>query len=180
VSWGIQEDIVRTAAAVLSGLLVGLLIGFTLVVTRGSEGGDRRDSRAAELYSRAAVASFEYWDEAASLEEARHLFRDDAEMLARIEQTPDFAPLSYRTTLADVDRVEAGRIAYQLDEWPGVLEAVVDAGFEKETSSASRGPPSGWSATRGGQQGSTVSTHLTPGAQDHPAAGGPIAPMEAR
>jgi cell division protein FtsX len=87
-----------------------------------------RQAVVAELDARSEVASYEYWDEAASLAEARELFRDDAEMLEKLDNGTT-VPTSYRLTLNDIDRVSAGRLALDLEDLPGVLETVVTDQF---------------------------------------------------
>lgn len=90
-----------------------------------------RQAVVAELDARSEVATYEYWDEAASLAEARDMFRDDAEMLEKLDNGAT-VPTSYRLTLTDVDRVSAGRLALDLENLPGVLEAVVTDQFVEQ------------------------------------------------
>jgi cell division protein FtsX len=70
------------------------------------------------------VAHHEYWDHAASLWEARRLFRDNAEMTAKLEENPELVPPSYRVTLVRDDTRSAAQLIAVLDGATGVLDVV--------------------------------------------------------
>jgi FtsX extracellular domain len=87
----------------------------------------QRQSIEASLDNHPEVASYEYWDHAESVAEARRLFSDNAEMLAKIDKDPDLIPASYRVILTSAGLGSAGRIAADVEDRPGVLEAVASA-----------------------------------------------------
>jgi hypothetical protein len=71
------------------------------------------------------IASFEYYDSEAFLAEVRRVFRDNAAMLERIEQSPAL-PASFRivgTTPHDRDTTDA--LAADLRSQPGVVDTVI-------------------------------------------------------
>jgi FtsX extracellular domain len=70
------------------------------------------------------VEDYEYWNAEASRAEARRLFRDDAEMLAKIEAGVH-VPESYRLLLRDPSRPNATVVSSHLDGLPGVLEVTI-------------------------------------------------------
>jgi cell division protein FtsX len=70
------------------------------------------------------VADYEYWDHAASLSEALRLFRDNAEMTAKLEENPELVPPSYRVTLVRDDTRSAAELIAVLDGAAGVLDVV--------------------------------------------------------
>jgi cell division protein FtsX len=75
------------------------------------------------LGSHTGVAQYEYWDHARSLEEAQHLFRDNARMTAKLETNPELVPPSYRVTLVHDDTRSAAELIVALDGLAGVLQA---------------------------------------------------------
>lgn len=75
------------------------------------------------LVGHTVVAEYEYWDHAASLDEARRLFRDNAQMLAKLETQPELVPPSYRVTLVQADTPSAAELIVALDGLAGVLQA---------------------------------------------------------
>jgi hypothetical protein len=70
------------------------------------------------------VEDDEYWNAEESRAEARRLFRDDAEMLAKIEAGVH-VPESYRLLLRDPSRPNAMVVSSHLDGLPGVLEVTI-------------------------------------------------------
>jgi FtsX extracellular domain len=163
---------VRTAIAVLGGIVIGLAVVFGVASVQGRDGPESRDSlerrdgpesRAggavdvadvvsrtppergsdvlvflapdvtdaqrtaieAELDDHPQVASYDYWDHEESVAEALRLFREHAEMLAKIDSDPQVILSSYRVVLTSGALVDAGRLANEAEAWPGVKEAVV-------------------------------------------------------
>ncbi len=76
------------------------------------------------LASSPRVAQFEYWDHAMSHEEALQLFRDNPEMLAKLQASPELVPASYRVTLVEDDIPSATELILALDGVAGVLQTV--------------------------------------------------------
>ena len=76
------------------------------------------------LASSPLVAQFEYWDHARSHEEALWLFRDNADMMAKLQASPELVPASYRVTLAQDDIPSATELILALDGVEGVLQTV--------------------------------------------------------
>ena len=76
------------------------------------------------LASSPLVAQFEYWDHAMSHEEALRLFRDNPEMLAKLQASPELVPASYRVTLVEDDVPSATELILALDGVAGVLKTV--------------------------------------------------------
>jgi hypothetical protein len=70
------------------------------------------------------VEDYEYWNAEASRAEARRLFRDDAEMLAKIDAGVH-VPESYRLLLRDPSRPNATIVSSHLDGLPGVLQVTI-------------------------------------------------------
>jgi cell division protein FtsX len=158
---------VRTAAAVLGGVVVGLIVAIGLVVTLGRNDSSRRESAAtggagavstsssatsidrdghvlvflerdvteaerqtieAALDNHPQVAGHEFWDQADSLAEARRLFRNNAEMLAKLDRDPGIIPSSYRITLTHADPASAGRVVADFQDQPGVMQVTIVQG----------------------------------------------------
>lgn len=69
------------------------------------------------------VMSYEYWDQEESLAEARRLFEDNADMLARITEEPELIPASYRVDLVSKDTGLASSVALDFEDVPGVMRA---------------------------------------------------------
>jgi FtsX extracellular domain len=157
---------VRTAAAVLGGVVVGLIVAIGLVVTLGRNDSSRRESAAtsgagavstssapsidrdghvlvllerditeaerqtieAALDNHPQVAGHEFWGQANSLTEARQLFRNNAEMLAKLDRDPGIIPSSYRITLTHADPASAGRVVADFQDEPGVMQVTIVQG----------------------------------------------------
>jgi FtsX extracellular domain len=158
---------VRTAAAMLGGLVVGLIVAIGLVVTLGRNDSPRRESAAmsgaggastsssavsidrdghvlvfldrdvteaerhnieAALDNHPQVSSHAFWDQAESLAEARRLFRNHAEMLAKLDRDPEMVPSSFRITLTHPDPATAGRVVANFQDQPGVMQVTIVQG----------------------------------------------------
>lgn len=76
------------------------------------------------LASSPLVARFEYWDQAMSHEEALQLFRDNPEMMAKLQASPELVPASYRVTLVEDDVPSATELILAFDGVAGVLQTV--------------------------------------------------------
>lgn len=85
--------------------------------------GDRQAIEAA-LEADEDVEAYEYWNAEASQAEARRLFRNDPDMLEKLDG--DFqVPTSYRLLLRDPSRPNATIVTSRLEDLPGVLEVVI-------------------------------------------------------
>ena len=96
-------------------LLVFLVDGVTHSERQGIE---------AALAAREDVEAYEHWDAEASLAEARRLFRDDPEMIAKFDDGLA-VPESYRLLLRNPTRPNATVVWSHFEGLPGVLEVVI-------------------------------------------------------
>jgi FtsX extracellular domain len=92
-------------------------------LVEGVSDGERQGVEAA-LDARQEVEAYEYWNAEASRAEARRLFRDDPEMLAKIDEGVHI-PESYRLLLRDPSRPNAMVVSSHLEGLPGVLQVVI-------------------------------------------------------
>lgn len=91
------------------------------------EGATDEDRRAVEavLAASGLVSSFEFWDHEASLAEARELFCDDSETLAKLDSDDVRLPTSYRVVLSDPSRADACAVRVAVARLPGVFRTTV-------------------------------------------------------
>ncbi|MGH9211292.1 MAG: permease-like cell division protein FtsX [Acidimicrobiales bacterium] len=82
---------------------------------------DQRAALEATMSQNADIATFDYMDEAASVEDAQERFEGSTEMLEEIEQRPDVVPTSYRLTLVETDQATAADVAARLEGLAGVM-----------------------------------------------------------
>jgi hypothetical protein len=100
----------------------------------------QQQSIEAWLDAQPEIASYEYWDQAESTAEARRLFRDNSEMLAKIDRGV-WVPTSYRIRLASCDLVVLSRIVRDAEARPGVYSARSWAQSMAERCDESNGQP---------------------------------------
>ena len=70
------------------------------------------------------VEAYEYWNAEATRAEARRLFRDDRDMLAKLDEGVH-VPESYRLLLREPNRPNAMIVSSRLEGLAGVLEVVI-------------------------------------------------------
>jgi FtsX extracellular domain len=99
--------------------------GEVIVFLDGDVSDEERRGVESALEAHPDVVAYEYWDHEESLAEARTLFRDNGEMLAKITEQPEIIPASYRLDVAGDDVESAGRVTLDLEGLPGVMRATV-------------------------------------------------------
>lgn len=98
--------------------------GHVLVFLTEEVSDGERQAIEAVLDAQDDIEAYEYWNAEASRAEARRLFRDNPDMLAKIDDGVH-VPQSYRLLLSDPSRPNALVVSSRLEGLPGVLEVVI-------------------------------------------------------
>ena len=76
----------------------------------------------AAIAARQEVEDYEYWNAEASRAEAIQIFRDNPEMLEKVESGSTVLPTSFRLLLRDPSLPDALVVKEQIDDLPGVRD----------------------------------------------------------
>jgi len=98
--------------------------GHVLVFLREDVSAGDRQRIEATIAADTGVQAYEYWNAEASVAEARRLFRDNPEMLEKIDDGVHI-PESFRLQLRDPSRPSATVVVSHLEELPGVLQVTI-------------------------------------------------------
>jgi FtsX extracellular domain len=79
----------------------------------------------AAIAARQEVEDYEYWNDEASRAEAIHIFRDNPEMLEKVESGSTVVPTSFRLLLRDPSMPDALVVEAQINDLPGVQDVTI-------------------------------------------------------